>query len=637
MCAVIGYQLLNQSHVPEVMDFIEQLLLQSQIRGKHATGMAYASAGVIICYKQPVPATEFVQSVEWQAFKKVHPVSAILHCRYSTSGDWQDNANNQPLTSQELALVHNGLVSQATKEEFCAQYKVRTTSANDSEIILRKVLRAKHRLEDNSLTDEGIGSTTTAIAEALESIHKVDPPIFALGFLDSTGQVYAVRDHIRPLWFFYIKAWGIVGFASTQDIIKRALRKVGRSATDAGVAVWPAEPYRVYPVGPTINRDSQSLCFAYPQEERFTRPNLVHSQWLQNRRAKDIGPGLALDNWKTRDHRTDMREAFKLYSIAAIASWEIDPNYPMLNYLFRRYELSKSQEYWACWLYGVFYHPGTLFRFMQEFPEFEKVDLGRLERWHADNWRTLDYNTDRKYEKGHLVEMFISYRDLVGGQHPDSQESFFSALLGDDPVVNFHTVFKALKGLLRFGRYATYIYTEALARCMGMPIQADTVFLKEASSPRAGLCYATNRPDWAKATLSKEQWKELHDDLDSIMTELQEEYPDVPTDHWLMESCLCAFKGFLRPTKGRYLGFYQDRMAHEILQGQTRPETSGVDWRVLWQFRRECLMWEYLGELKNPAIMKVDREKEFVFKQSGHMIGLWPIVKRGIINGAQVY
>lgn len=629
------------------MQFVEHLLLESQIRGKHATGYSYVAADdtkvdqdEVVTFKAPVCASEFIEMDPWLAFKLLKPRQAILHTRYSTSGDWQENDNNQPISTSTLALVHNGLVSMATQEDFQQTYKVNTQTANDSEIILRKVLHAKSKLESTDITDEGPGVMAEAIAKALRAIHRVDPPIFACGFLDAEGNVYAVRDHIRPLWFVYIKAWGFIGFASTRDIITRACKK-SCVTEDLGLVVWEAEPYTVYPLGRTITSDSVRLSFSYPKEFRFERPSLVYKQWLQNKKHTHNRSDLRLDNGKTRDYRQDLRTAFKHYSVAAITSWEIDPNYVLLNYIFQRYEFSKSQEYWACWLYGVFYHPGTLFWFMQEFPEFEKVDLGRLERWHAANWRKLRYNTDRKYEKGHLVEMFVSYRDLVGGQHPEAQEQFFSQLLdgGLEPTANFHRVFNALKKLVRFGRYATYIYTEALARCMGMPIQADTVFLKEAGSPRAGLCYATNRPDWAKAKLTKEQWAELDAELDTFMQEIQQEYPDVPVDHWLMESCLCAFKGMWRQTKGRYLGYYLDRQADEILQleeGES-DSTSGIDWRVLWQFRRESLMWELLGEYANPPRLKVQKSMEHVMRDTGHMIGLNPFVKRGIIPGESVY
>lgn len=627
ICGVIGFkQLDSEAPVPEFMTFLEALLVESQIRGKHATGAAWVEGNLIRCVKAPVAAISFIADSSeggWGAFRAANPSAAILHTRYSTSGDWEENANNQPLTrAKKLALVHNGLISQASKEEFEEAYDVRCVTENDSEVLLKKVIQAYD--EESAAGCDSKPYMIKAISEALEDIHAVHPPIFACGFLTVTNDIFAVRDHIRPLWFFYIKEWNIIGFASTQDIIKRALRTSG-VGKHTEVAVWEAEPYRVYPLTKRINKDSIQLAFSYPKEFRFERPVLVDRKQLKAWN-KTYDPGTTQGK-----HYKNLRTAFKHYYVATVKTWEIDPNYPLLSYCFRRYELSKEQEYWWCWLYGTFYHPGTLFWFAQEFPEFEKVDVGRLERWHAANWQKLRYNTDRKYEKGHLVEMFLSYKEMIGDQ---SQEQFFSKLLrSDDPRENFHRVWDRLLNLRRFGRYAVYIYTEALARCMGMPIEADTCFLKEAKSSRNGLCYAIGRADWVDAQVRDIDFAVLESETEQLMAELREEYPSVAVDHWFMESVFCAFKGFMRSTKGRYIPYYVDRMLEEIHQLEKKePEaTVGVDWNVLHQFRVESFPAEFLGELHDWNGIRKDLE--FQFKTTGYMFNMDKLINKGILNG----
>jgi hypothetical protein len=225
--------------------------------------------------------------------------------------------------------------------------------------------------------------------------------------------------------------------------------------------------------------------------------------------------------------------------------------------------------------------------------------------------------------------MFKSYQAMIGTQEYGAQEQFFSRLLvQDEPEASFQNVHKELMKLYRFGRYAVYIYTEALHRCTGMPILADNMFLKEASSPRAGLCMALSKPDWAEGRLSADQWAELEHEAMKLMAEMQHEYPDLTIDPWLMESCFCAYKGYY--ARGRYLGYYIDRMADEIIQMQDEPITEGIDWNVLWQFRKECLPWEYLGEYAKPPRLKVEASWRFVFRDTGRMIGLAPMVARGL-------
>jgi hypothetical protein len=627
MCGIVGFKLLDPSpeFAAQAFGLFEQLMLESQIRGKHASGLAWVEMGKVYSYKQPLPVLELVKTDMWSKLRKFQPYEAIGHTRYSTSGDWLDNNNNQPLNNRQLALVHNGLVSMGTKEEFEEQYKVQTATANDSEVILRQVLDAWY--------DPDI-PVNSAIAYALEQIQVVEPPIFACGFLDSYNDIHVICDHIRPLWFFHVQKWNMLGFASTSDIIRRAVLKL---QVQSNVVRWKVDPYVVHKLSRKMEK--VRLSFNQPREYRYNRPVLVDKGLLNNSHYTLRGTELSLDSPKYRDgdHRKNKRESFKRYAAAAVSSWEIDPNYPMMNYLFRRYELSKSQEYWACYLYGVFYHPGTVFYVMQEFPEFEKVDLGRLKRWHAANWRNLRYNTDRKYEKGHFVEMFESYLAEMGGrQIPTCQEEFFTRLIGGNPVENFRAVTKALTKLLRFGRYSVYIYTECLARCMGLPLEADTMFLKEASSPRAGLAIVLDQPELATGPLSAQEWEWLIASGEDLLNEIKREYPNIGMDHWFMESCLCAYKGFYRKTRGRYLPYYLDRMADEITQMETTASTSGVDWRVLWQFRKESLPWEYLGELADPQRLKIQKSLEHVLRDTGRMIGLWPMQKRGILPAGGV-
>lgn len=601
MCGIVGYVVRSRKHAKAAFALFERLMAESQVRGLHASGAAWNGG----CVKAPLPARELMETQEWASLAANPPLQIIGHTRYSTSGDWENNQNNQPLTWGEYALVHNGLVSMGTQRQVERAYGVSLSVANDSEVILQQLVRQRGDLR-----------------AALHAVWQVEPPIFALATLHSSGTVTVARDHLRPLWLFKLPELGMVGFASTRDIIRRAVK---------GATCWEAEPYAIYELGGAKGVVWRGACAdAVPAERRFKRPTTQNPLMRKAKKPKDSSWIGQLATQK--DQRKHLRESFKQYCVAAISTWEIDPNYPLMNYLFRRYELSKSQEYWACYLYGVFYHPGSVFYVMQEFPEFEKVELGRLSRWHKANWKQLRYNTDRKYEKGHFVEMFESYRDLIGKQTVTAQDEFFAPLLGPDPVENFHRVTEQLRKLWHFGRYSVYIYTECLHRCMGMPMKADTIFLKEADSPRAGLCYVLSKADWAKAALNKEQWDYLVREAETLMQEIQQEYPLLGMDHWFMESCLCAYKGFFRPTKGRYLPYYLDRMYDEITQLEPLSMTSGVDWNVLKQFRRENIIPEYLGELATPPRHAVKKEFEHILRDTGKMIGLHPIIQRGLLK-----
>lgn len=611
MCGIAGYRVFKGGDIERTLRLFEYMLLQSQIRGHHSTGVAWAEDDKIKVRRLNVSAKDFLKSESWRQAKDRNPKSLIAHCRYSTSG-----LTAQPVATHNIALVHNGLISMGTQAEFQRKYGTATDTDNDSEVWLQKIDKG---LQDNKPIAE-------VIEHALESMYKVDAPIYSGAIMDTRGKISLVKDDVRPLWFWYSKELETLGFASTEDIINRAMLAAGIN----DYAIWPAKSYHVYTLDNDIATPTAILEDLPPAVESAAIRQ-VHDTRVLARFSKLPLNTTVLTPTRV-DHRKNPRKAFLLYSAVISATWEVDPNYPLMKYLFDRYELSQSQQYWACWLYGVFYHPGTVFYVMQEFPEFEKVDLGRLKKWHAANWKNLRYNTDRKYEKGHFVEMFESYVKVIGSQTPTAQALFFDQYLQDTPVENFHSLWKSLNKLLRFGRYSLFIYTECLARCMGLPIVPDTMFLKESDSSRAGLAYAIGRPELAKGTLSKEQWEELHVELASLMDDFTEEFPKIQMDYWLIESCLCAFKGYFRDTKGRYISYYLDRMAGEILEMQNKSITQGCDWGVLWQFRNETFPKVYLGEYRRPYNIGVKREWEHILRDTGEMIGLEAAQQAGIVG-----
>jgi glutamine phosphoribosylpyrophosphate amidotransferase len=253
MCGVIGYH----SEVPltrEAVQFVEQLIIQSKVRGLHATGIAYLDPSDyekpddepydIAVYKDKLPADEFVKSGLWRELMNEYPPQqAVIHTRYSTSGDWRDNENNQPLTRGYYALVHNGLISMATKPEFEAAYAVECYTANDSEILLNKIVEKTLDIvsDDATITEE-------AITAALDEITLVEPAIYACCLLTGYGEVFGFRDKVRPLWMWDVPALNLKGFCSTRDIFELACFACGITQ----VRIKPCVPHVVYKLAYTI-------------------------------------------------------------------------------------------------------------------------------------------------------------------------------------------------------------------------------------------------------------------------------------------------------------------------------------------------------------------------------------------------
>jgi hypothetical protein len=201
MCGIVGLRCKDQE-ISEMV--LKELLINSQIRGKHATGIAYFEGKRIKSIITSIPAEKFIK-------KQIFPDSEYIigHVRYSTS----NLKYNQPLTDR-ISVVHNGVITQEQFENWEDHFGYSNfQTKNDTEILL-KCLQAKKQpagvLEDNKM--------------------------------------YCFRNNTRPLHMFksVIEIDGIPlfnGFASTEDIIKRTF-KAFDSMFD--VEIIPIEPFVKY-------------------------------------------------------------------------------------------------------------------------------------------------------------------------------------------------------------------------------------------------------------------------------------------------------------------------------------------------------------------------------------------------------
>lgn len=181
MCAVIGYSGDYQQSL------IKKLLSNSRIRGVHSFGYS--------CYVEKELVTKkFLAFDKFQDSLEIdRPSKFIAHFRYSTSGDFKDEENNQPLQVGNLAFAFNGVISQKSKSEIELEYDTELLGDNDGYLLLDKYA-------DQSF------------------IRKPAITFAAVGLKD--GKVFALRNSKRPLWYAETSSAKI--YASTRDILNRS-------------------------------------------------------------------------------------------------------------------------------------------------------------------------------------------------------------------------------------------------------------------------------------------------------------------------------------------------------------------------------------------------------------------------------
>jgi len=290
---------------------------------------------------------------------------------------------------------------------------------------------------------------------------------------------------------------------------------------------------------------------------------------------------------------------------------DCDPALYMTKYFFDRFEYNKEQRLWITWIYGTTYYWPTAYVVWNEFPDMELVGVDRLRDWNNTNYRRLRYQTDTKWNKGHLADQFVSYQRYVGErtQHDALTQGFVG-----DPVKDFYTLWETVNAFHKFGRYSSWFYIQTLKQCCDIPVDVDSLWLHDYSGSRShrnGLCYALGKEDWVDQKLDKDQIAFLESEAKEMLEETKLKYPHVAdkADFFAMETCLCSFKKLFRRKHGRYLGYYLDRQSEEIRKVE-RDGWDGIDWTPMWDARNETIDREWLKG-------RIDKELFNLFLDTG--------------------
>lgn len=190
ICGIVGFVSNNATSAD--LEVLKRVLIESRIRGKHASGIAWSDGIELYSYVKSIPIDELVNQFDLNDINVNGKVSMIAHTRYSTS----DIRYNQPIVGDSMAIAHNGVITQADYDTWESQYGYKCSTHNDSELLLR-------------CQEDG------------RDPYEVFPgSSFAALFLSRGGKLTLMRNGLRPLWV------GTIGdgfvCASTYDILRRA-------------------------------------------------------------------------------------------------------------------------------------------------------------------------------------------------------------------------------------------------------------------------------------------------------------------------------------------------------------------------------------------------------------------------------
>lgn len=206
MCCLFGIidykQSLNQKQLNKIIAVLSKAC---EVRGTDATGIAYNTADKLCVYKRPLPA----HKMHYKIPDGVHTVMG--HTRMITQGNERFNFNNHPFYGRtdntEFALAHNGVLH------------------NDLILRRREKLPETKIETDSYIAVQLIEQKRTLCADSLKYMAERLDGSFTITVLDRDDNLYFVKGD-NPMCIYHFKEKGLYIYASTEDILRTALKKM---------------------------------------------------------------------------------------------------------------------------------------------------------------------------------------------------------------------------------------------------------------------------------------------------------------------------------------------------------------------------------------------------------------------------
>ena len=204
MCAIFGFVNYRRSlSRSEMKELINRLSVESEVRGKDATGIAYVKHGELKVFKRAKPAHKV------RLYVPEDTVIFTGHTRMTTQGDARYIYNNHPFTGKtadgSFALCHNGVLyndSQLAKSEHLPKSKIETDS-----YVAAQLIEKYGRLNF---------TTIAKMSEAVEGS-------FVFTILSDKNKLFIAKGD-NPLCLIHYKQLGLYVYTSTEDIMKNVLK-----------------------------------------------------------------------------------------------------------------------------------------------------------------------------------------------------------------------------------------------------------------------------------------------------------------------------------------------------------------------------------------------------------------------------
>lgn len=229
MCAIFGFLDYKRVVSNSVLKrLIKALSVCAEVRGTDATGISYVNNGKMMTFKKAKPAHRV------KLYFPTGTKAVIGHTRFTTQGSEKQNYNNHPFYSKKgFALAHNGVLY------------------NDKE------LRKKYTLPDTKIeTDSYIAVQLLEhfggadMAEIREMSGFVEGS-FVFTILRNDNTLFLVKG-TNPIAIYHFAEFGIYVYASTKEILEKALNSLKFNYLHTQVRLADGEILQINPDGTAV-------------------------------------------------------------------------------------------------------------------------------------------------------------------------------------------------------------------------------------------------------------------------------------------------------------------------------------------------------------------------------------------------
>lgn len=235
MCGIFGMAVSQATAWPitDMSALLRVLFRLSESRGKESAGLAIGSPliGRAWLTKSAEPASVFLKSAAFDRLLNnlagqfdsgsVRSVEVLAHARLVTNGDAAVEANNQPVQSGEVILVHNGIVVNA--EDLWRSLSDRAREGEvDSEVIA-------------ALIDARMATDFDPVGACVAAFHQIEGSA-SIAWLHARMPALVLATNTGDIYYALLENGQRLVYASEQHILIEALRSRGQIELDSLVA-----------------------------------------------------------------------------------------------------------------------------------------------------------------------------------------------------------------------------------------------------------------------------------------------------------------------------------------------------------------------------------------------------------------